>query len=133
MDIRQINDLIIGSLEEDRICEILNEKWGANLMKLSPEHPLDFMSGDETYYVEIKSRRTKYKKYTTTMIGHNKIRYVRDHQLFCVFVFAFTDGDYYYMYNKNDNFEVKSGGRNDRGKQEYKKYYYIPIEKLIKI
>jgi hypothetical protein len=38
----------------------------------------------------------------------------------------------YYELKEND-FEVKDGGRQDRGKKEIKKYVYIPINELITI
>lgn len=130
---QQQQDIIYGELEEDRLMDILNEKWNTNLRRVGSSSILDFITGNNEYYVEIKSRRNKHNQYPTTMIGYNKIAYIKKHNLNCVFVFAFTDGDYYYTYNDNDNFTIATGGREDRGKQEFNKYYYIPIEKLNKL
>jgi hypothetical protein len=43
------------------------------------------------------------------------------------FVFAFTDGLYYYKYNPDDILNYRKGGRVDRGYKEIKEYAYIPI------
>ena len=37
---------------------------------------------------------------------------------------------YYYNYKSGSNLNFDIGGRCDRGKAEYKKYLYIPIEEL---
>ena len=47
--------------------------------------------------------------------------------------FKFTDGLYYYEYNKSDNLEYGMGGRKDRGRNEIKDYCYIPIKYLVKL
>jgi hypothetical protein len=68
------------------------------------------------------------------MIGKNKIDYAQkynDNTYY--FIFVFEDGIYYYKYNINDKLKSSIGGRNDRGTSEYKPYYYIPINYLIKI
>jgi len=126
-------DKLMGEMEEDRLVEIINEKWNSGLVKMPENSILDFRSSSGGYYVEIKSRRNRYNQYPTTMVGYNKIRHIIDNGLNCIFVFAFTDGDYYYTFNPNDEFEVSKGGRNDRGRPEYNQYWYIPIVKLIKL
>jgi hypothetical protein len=52
-----------------------------------------------------------------------------------IFLFDFTDGLYYIKYNKElfDKFDVKIGGRYDRGRVEENDYIYIPISELCKI
>lgn len=126
-------DLITGEIQEMRLKEIIKKFWNINIIKTKQNNELDFKSLDNDLYFEIKGRNNYYNTYNTTMIGYNKIKYIKELNLKCIFIFAFIDGDYYYEYNYNDNFEIKIGGRKDRGKKEYKKYYYIPIEKLIKL
>lgn len=132
-------DVNYGLLKEEEI-KIILENYFKNLStncekfkKLSIFHPMDFSFGN--YYFEIKSRRCKYNKYKTTMIGFNKIQYANKvyNNKYTIFIFVFEDGIFYYKYNKDDNFETSIGGRTDRGIDEIKLYYYIPIEKLIQI
>ena len=128
-----IIDKKLGDSEEDRIIKIIEKKWNTKLIKNGESSIIDFTAENDEYSVELKSRRNNYAKYPTTMIGNNKIDYIKKNNLTCIFVFAFLDGDYYYKYNENDDFKTDIGGRCDRGKPEFKKYYYIPIENLIKL
>lgn len=126
-------DLLMGSLNEDYIKDVICCHFNINnLTKTYEGHPMDFKCDD--IYFEVKSRRCKHNTYDTTMIGYNKIQWIIKNNIKDVyFIFVFTDGDYYYKYDPKDNFEINLGGRNDRGKPEYKNYYYIPVEKLNKI
>ena len=48
-----------------------------------------------------------------------------------VFLFLFLDGLYFYVYDKDDSRnKIERGGRNDRGINEFKPYFHIPIESL---
>ncbi len=134
-NIKKEQDLSFGSLNEDYIQDILCEHFKLpNLLKLDKFHPFDFHNSDSGDWFEVKSRRFNHNKYKTTMIGYNKVDYIRKYSMKNVyFIFIFEDGNYYYKYNPDDKFETSIGGRCDRGISEYKKYYYIPIDKLIKI
>ena len=127
-------DAYFGALNEDYAEMIIKEKWNIqNLNKLDKYHRMDFHDILTNTYFEIKSRRFKHSKFKTTMIGYDKIIYAQSLNTDVYFIFIFEDGEYYYKYNSNDNFLFTIGGRNDRGRGEYKQYYYIPISKLIKI
>ena len=84
-------------------------------------------------YIELKSRNNNYNKYPTTMIGYNKIKKALELNEDVYFIFSFTDGIYYYKFDRDKELEIKQGGRRDRGKNEIKDYYFIPIEILQKI
>lgn len=101
------------------------------LTKTSKFNKFDFVG--DTALFEVKTRRIMYNKFKTTMIGHTKILHAEKQSLDVYFIFQFLDGNYYYKYSKDDNFEIKKGGRFDRGRPETSQYYYIPIENLIKI
>ena len=133
--IKKEQDILLGNLNEDYIQDILCEHFQIpDLVKLDKFHPFDFKSSDTGEWFEVKSRRFNYNKYNTTMIGYNKVDYIRKYSMKNVyFIFVFDDGNYYYKFNSDDKFETSIGGRCDRGISEYKKYYYIPIERLIKI
>ena len=126
-------DVNYGLLKEEEIKETIKEFFNLDdLIKLSKFHTMDFKSNNK--YFEIKSRRFNHNKYDTTMIGKNKIDYaLKNPDETFYFVFVFEDGIYYYKYNIKDKLEPNMGGRNDRGKNEYKLYYYIPVNFLIKI
>ena len=99
--------------------------------KLSRFNKFDFEG--ETALFEVKTRRTKKDDYPTTMIGYEKILYAQKCEKDIYFIFQFSDGNYYYKYDSGETFEIKKGGRYDRGAIEKNYYYFIPIEKLIKI
>ena len=84
-------------------------------------------------YIELKSRNNNYNKYPTTMIGYNKIKKALELNEDVYFIFNFTDGLYYYKFDRDKELEIKHGGRRDRGRPEIKDYYFIPIEILQKI
>lgn len=132
MNKKKEEDLFMGQLNEDYIKDVICSHFNLqHLNKLDIFNTMDFQCDNN--YFEIKSRNCNHNKYDTTMIGYNKINFAkRFPQYNCYFVFVFTDGDYYYKYNPEDKFETGIGGRNDRGKAEYKKYCYIPIDKLTK-
>ncbi len=133
MNKKQIEDKIMGDLNEEYIIEVIKENFNIKeLIKTSSNHPMDFKYNNT--YFEIKSRRNYYNTYPTTMIGKNKIDWLKTNKINdAYFIFVFEDGDYYYKYDVNDNLFIGTGGRKDRGKAEFKKYCYIPITKLIKM
>jgi len=123
-----------GALNEDYAEMIIKEKWNIkDLTKLDKYNGMDFHDKQTNTYYEIKARRIKHSTFKTTMIGYDKIRYAKKLNTDVYFIFIFDDGDYYYKYNSNDTYLTSIGGRNDRGCEEYKPYYYIPISNLIKI
>ena len=127
------NDVNYGLLKEEEIRQTIKRFFNLDqFLKLSQFHTMDFKSHNK--YFEIKSRRFSHNKYKTTMIGKNKVDYAqtnKDNTFY--FIFVFDDGIYYYKYNTDDKLELNIGGRCDRGGDEYKLYYYIPINFLVKI
>ena len=133
MHFRKTQDIIQGEKKEKELYDIIIKQFKPNtLTKTEQYHPLDYYDDVNTYY-EIKSRNNYLRTYPDTMIGNNKFEYVKKHKLECYFIINFFDGSYYYKYDENDEFDIRIGGRNDRGEYEYKPYVYIPINKLIKI
>lgn len=125
-------DINYGLTKEQEIINLLIKFFKRNIYKINDEYfEYDFKDNENNYY-ELKSRRNVYNKYPSTIIGFNKIEYaLKNTENNYYFIFHFLDGTYYYKYNENDNqCFIKEGGRNDRGKKEYKNYYYIPITKL---
>ena len=128
------SDIFMGQLNEDYIKDVICSHFDfKSMLKLDLFHPMDFHSNNK--YFEIKSRRFNHNKYETTMVGKNKIEWVRENYIEGIdfyFVFVFEDGDYFYKYNPEDEFKTGLGGRCDRGRDEIKLYYYIPINKMTK-
>jgi hypothetical protein len=121
-----------GSLNEMKAEEYIQTYFKqTTLKKLSRFNKFDF-EGDTAFF-EVKTRRNDYNKYPSTMIGYNKILACKKCEKDVYFIFQYLDGNYYYKYDSGKSFEIKKGGRFDRGKIECNYYCFIPIEKLIKI
>lgn len=133
MENKFINDISFGLGKEIQLENSIKTYFNfKHINKLSKFHCMDYNC--ENDYIELKSRRFNHNKYETTMIGINKIQFAqsnKDKNIY--FLFAFDDGCYMYKFDSNDKFETTIGGRQDRGKKEYKLYYYIPITSLVKI
>jgi hypothetical protein len=70
------------------------------------------------------------------MVGFNKVKFCKKKNDYtCYFTFKFNDGLFYIQFDEEefDKFEITTGGRTDRGFNEYNVYMYIPIDKLTKI
>jgi hypothetical protein len=121
-----------GTEQENKSEEYIKKYFKQmTLKKLSRFNKFDF-EGDTALF-EVKTRRNNYNKYPSTMVGYNKILACKKCEKDVYFIFQYLDGNYYYKYTKDETFEIKKGGRYDRGKIESNYYYFIPIEKLIKI
>ena len=89
---------------------------------------------NDDIYIELKSRRNTYQKYNTTIIGSNKIDYVKTLNKKCYYVFCYLDGLYYIEYsNIFDSFDLCEEYIYRDGKKELKTNYHIPIECLKRI
>ena len=126
-------DIIFGSISEKNNKSIIESITGSLNKTLGKYDIFDYYN--DNYIVELKTRRNNYNKYPTTMIGNNKlIKASKDTSTkIYIFCFKFTDGLYYHKYDRNYNYDIDIGGRNDRNKEEYKNYAYIPIKLLKKI
>ena len=128
-------DIEFGLTKEDEYYEILKDCFDETLEKTNNKYNLfDFIGKD--CYIELKSRRNTHDKYPDTMVGYNKIEFAKSTYKTVIFCFAFTDGLYYYVFDKthlaNNTLRVDYGGRSDRGYEEYKQYCYIPVKLLKK-
>ena len=130
MNIKQKKDLSFGDRHEKN-CQPIIETITGKLNKTAPFHSYDFYN--DTYFVELKSRRCNKNTYPTTMVGYNKIKKATDPTKTYLFCFKFYDGLFYHIYNPKVIYEIKKGGRWDRNCLEISDYLYIPIEDLILI
>lgn len=129
---KKYSDLVFGKLKEIEIKEILEQYFNTKLITSSKYNLIDFYNDE--IYIELKSRRNTYQKYNTTIIGCNKIDYVKTLNKKCHFVFCYLDGLYYIEYsNIFDSFDIEEEYIYRDGKKELKTNYHIPIECLKKI
>lgn len=132
----KLNDLNYGVAKEIELLEKIKNKFSSSL-ELVVDRYFVFDYECEECYVELKSRRNTYDKYTDTMVGKNKLDYAEHANRAVYFCFNFTDGLYYWKFNpddiENNNVTFKVGGRCDRGRNEYKDYAYIKTSILKKI
>jgi hypothetical protein len=125
-------DYNFGLQCENNIINTLQNYFNDDsITKLNRYSTFDFKGNQK--YIELKTRRVNYNKYPTTMIGYNKIMKALEINEDVYFIFNFTDGIYYYKFDKEYELEIKKGGRFDRGRPEINDYVYLPIELLIKI
>jgi len=136
MNIIKKNDLNFGYLKEEEALETIQNKFSNCLQKVKNTYFVFDYSCDSCY-VELKSRRNTHDKYPDTMVGKNKIDFAKKSDRPVYFCFSFTDGLFFWKYNDEDikkgNVELRTGGRNDRGKEEYKDYAFIKTKILEKI
>ena len=112
---------------EDRISEFFNDVLHPSKNRFCA---YDWMGASGIKY-ELKSRKNAYEVYPTTMVPADKVREGRT-----IFLFSFTDGFYYIEYDKEvfSTFKCEEFRRWRKGTRDIEKpYYYIPIEKLLKI
>tara|TARA_R110002096_G_scaffold50601_1_gene132672 strand:- start:9912 stop:10397 length:486 start_codon:yes stop_codon:yes gene_type:complete len=122
-------DMSFGFGEEDIIQPILEAKFGV-LNKLDKYNPFDFEN--DTYLIEVKSRRIPHNKYESLMFNYSKLEKLEGYEdkKEAVFVFNCEDGIYYWEYDSTQ-FTIGRGGRCDRGCNEYYTMAFVPVEHLI--
>ena len=136
---KQNEDLEFGADGEKSVHKLLEEFYDTILTETSRYATCDFMNDD--FCIELKTRNNTYEKYPTTMIGQNKIEYMKiqiKRGVRCVLAFNFTDGLYVYELTPENILLIEQnayGGRRDRGKNEIKftGYSYIDIKLLEKV
>lgn len=118
---------------ENRVKLEIERHFEIKLKKLYKTHVMDFKGSDGFYY-EVKTRTNAHDTYDSTMVGYNKIEFINNSSQLCLFFFAFTDGIYFYQYDKDKlpELEIKMGWRRD-GKSKPKLHAYIPIKYLKKL
>lgn len=127
-------DLKFGLEAEDRVFNLLKEKINKNIIQTPQFHTFDYFDALANKYYELKTRRCSHNQYPDTMVGANKLKYAKEnpHNEY-IFIFNFTDGLYYHNWSKDKLYDIKIGGRYDRGRPELKDYFYIKKDDLIKI
>jgi len=124
-------DFLFGTQQEDLILPKLNSFFKDDIVKSSVHNCVYDFKGTN-YYYELKSRNFDRWKYSTTLLGANKVFTTNQ-----IFLFNFTDGLYYIEYEKAlfDSFVKKEFKRWNRPDicDKPQLYYYIPIEELLPV
>lgn len=121
-------DYNLGKKCENKVLDYLNNTLHYNLICNSQNSEFDF--SNDKYNIELKTRNNNYSKYPDTMVGYNKIKIAEeDITKQYKFLFLFQDGLYCFDFQK-DKYRIRNGGRQDRGKFEYKQYAFINISDL---
>jgi hypothetical protein len=127
-----LQDCEFGNIKEQEILPVMKTFFNDDsISKLDKNNIFDF-KGDNKY-IELKSRHNILTKYPTTMVGYNKILKASQLNEDVYFFFCFDDCLCYWKFKKDYEFEIRKGGRRDRGISEIKDYVYIPINDLIKV
>ena len=129
-------DLRFGMLNENLALNKLKTLIKDNTLRKTKNtyDIFDFTNSTEDTYIELKSRRCYSYTYPNTMVGLNKVSYAnqRPNKKF-IFAFKFNDGLFYINHENGETYDIKTGGREDRGSPELKNYCYIDSNKLTKI
>jgi len=96
-----LNDVTFGLRKQPLVVELLTNFYDGPLTETKHKFCRYDAFSTTTKY-EIKSRRCRYNTFLTTIIPIHKVRNVTER---LVFVFHFTDGLYYIVYDK-DLFET---------------------------
>ena len=132
MNEKKIADLSFGQDNEIRVHQRLERLFGP-LQTTEQMDEFDFKN--DTFIIELKSRRVTKDKYPSTMVGENKVIKGFEYQVAgkrVFFAFDFVDCLCLWELNR-DEYHVKHGGRWDRGKPEIKSYCYIPTKYLLTV
>jgi hypothetical protein len=131
---RPVYETVADRLREGDVREYIMDKYECNYVQSGRlaivDGYLHRTNGDLVAVVEIKCRNNAYNKYPTYMISANKwrngLRLADDHGVIFLLVVGFTDG--IYVTKMKENYEVKRGGRYDRGdSMDVEDCVYIPM------
>ena len=130
-------DLAFGLGSEQRHKAALEAFFATELVKTSTYHPMDWMNGDQTVFLEMKTRRINHDDYLTALIGKNKVDFCQKSNVDCYFVYVYLDGLFYIKYDRAmfNTFMCKDFVRGARqgGIQPEQLFYHIPHRFLTRI
>jgi len=125
-------DLKFGMEAEDKVLTLLKNKINKNIIQTPKYHSFDYFDASNNTYYELKTRRVKHNAYADTMCGVNKLKWAEEHpENKYVFLFKFTDGLFYHNWLCDKLYDMRAGGRCDRGRVELSNYFYIKKEDLV--
>tara|TARA_R110000765_G_scaffold213808_2_gene318821 strand:- start:1100 stop:1555 length:456 start_codon:yes stop_codon:yes gene_type:complete len=124
---RKLKDLKFGNYYEQKVLKFLNDdgcyKDNSGPLKFykNPFNVMDMCN--DTNILELKTRRIFFNQYPDLMIGLNKIeeaeKFSSDTKKYTM-LFLLKDGLYGWRYSPDKKYDIKMGGRCDRGVDERK-------------
>ena len=123
MNKKKEKDLLFGLTSEEVLLFRIRELFGNDI----------FDYENENYQIELKTRRIVSKAYKDIMIGLNKLEIAeatKDKK--SIFLWKMNDGLFMWEFNSKQ-YEVRMGGRKDRGRDERKFCGFVPTEFLKKV
>ncbi len=121
-----------GKEHEDEHFIFLQEYFNDPTLKQTKRFST-FDYNSDNIIIELKKRNFDSNKYPDLMIGLNKIEKAKKQKKDIFFIMDMDDGMFCYKYDINDKLNYRSGGRKDRGINEFKQYCYIPMDLFTKI
>ena len=136
MNNKQQKDIEMGNYYERKVLKWFNDNdYSQNKLSFysNPFNVMDMVSEDRKNILELKSRRIIHNRYPDIMIGLNKVEEAIKHckNFDYYLLFLFEDGLYKWKYAKGKKYDIRMGGRMDRGKDERKMCAYIPTKDLV--
>lgn len=133
---RWLEDVAFGEISEIETFNMLKKNFMPDLEKCPTGFIMDFQN--DNYFIELKTRNNvAVLDYIDTMVGKNKIDFSGMTNKKTIYLFRFTNGYYYWIYNTHDllngNVLFRIGGREDRQTEEIKEYAYIKTDILKKL
>lgn len=134
---RKLKDLKFGNYYEQKVIKWFNENdYSLNKLQFykNPYNVMDMCNSNNI--IELKTRRIHHNSYPDMMIGLNKIQEAvknKDPNVLYTMTFLCKDGLYGWTYEKGKPYDVRMGGRTDRGKDERKMCAYLPTKDLFLI
>jgi len=126
------NDIEFGLANEYPVIYKLSQHFNETIEKTKEKY-CQYDAFSLTTKYEIKSRRCKSSTYDTTILPVHKVANINDR---LVFVFHFTDGLFYIVYDKElfDKFEKRNVTYYREGiANNAVLHFFIPIKNLIEI
>jgi len=125
-------DIKAGKSYEKLFIHKINKIHDCTFKELHTFSPLDFFCEEKNIYCEVKKRNYKSIYVNPIMIGINKIKFGREKiKNGCTvhFYWRLQDNLFHYELKAKDDegMFIGDGGRCDRGCDELRKVYYIPI------
>jgi hypothetical protein len=131
------SDIQKGDANEKRVHPIINQVFQTEFKATPPFALFDFKDYKTKTQIEVKTISYSYGEKPEVMIGYNKIDYAMkqiEKNWDMWLLFSLKDGDYIYNIKEvNTEWIREYVGRSDRYNSKSSKYYWIPIDKLIKV
>jgi len=124
-------DLKMGLKSEADMLFRIREIFGKDIERTGLYDIFDYEN--ETYQIELKTRRISCCDFADIMIGLNKLEIAETTEnKKSIFLWKMTDGLFMWEFNKKQ-YTIRMGGTSRRGRNERKYCGFVPTKYLIKV